>query len=284
MTSKYIFLDVDGTLVSYENVLPESAVEAIHQAQANGHKVFTVTGRSKAEMYKEILDIGFDGYVGGNGNYIELADEVIYHKHLTGEETRKIVDWLLDRNLEFYLESNSGLYGSKNFRERGRQTVQSYVAYKGKDNAQDASVESIFPEMLFDQNLYRDDINKISFVLESYQDYLAAKEAFKDYQVGTWGGRGEHALFGDVALANITKETAIQDLLAHENVDPKDTFAFGDAKIDIPMFNICETGVAMGNGGDEIKAAADYITDAAEDDGLYNAFKHFGLIWFILFD
>lgn len=278
MTSKYIFLDVDGTLVSYENVLPESAVEAIHQAQANGHKVFTVTGRSKAEMYKEILDIGFDGYVGGNGNYIELADEVIYHKHLTGEETRKIVDWLLDRNLEFYLESNSGLYGSKNFRERGHQTVQSYVAYKGKDNAQDASVESIFPEMLFDQNLYRDDINKISFVLESYQDYLAAKEAFKDYQVGTWGGRGEHALFGDVALANITKETAIQDLLAHENVDPKDTFAFGDAKIDIPMFNICETGVAMGNGGDEIKAAADYITDAAEDDGLYNAFKHFGLI------
>ncbi|MER2062826.1 MAG: Cof-type HAD-IIB family hydrolase [Aerococcus urinaeequi] len=278
MTSKYIFLDVDGTLVSYENVLPESAVEAIHQAQANGHKVFTVTGRSKAEMYKEILDIGFDGYVGGNGNYIELADEVIYHKHLTGEETRKIVDWLLDRNLEFYLESNSGLYGSKNFRERSPQTVQSYVAYKGKDNAQDASVESIFPEMFFDQDLYRDDINKISFVLESYQDYLAAKEAFKDYQVGTWGGRGEHALFGDVALANITKETAIQDLLANENVDPKDTFAFGDAKIDIPMFNICETGVAMGNGGGEIKAAADYITDAAEDDGLYNAFKHFGLI------
>lgn len=44
------------------------------------------------------------------------------------------------------------------------------------------------------------------------------------------------------------------------------------------MFNICETGVAMGNGGGEIKAAADYITDAAEDDGLYNAFKHFGLI------
>ena len=55
MTSKYIFLDVDGTLVSYESVLPQSAVEAIHQAQANGHKVFTVTGRSKAEMYKDCL-------------------------------------------------------------------------------------------------------------------------------------------------------------------------------------------------------------------------------------
>lgn len=142
MTSKYIFLDVDGTLVSYENILPDSAVEAIHQAQANGHKVFTVTGRSKAEMYKEILDIGFDGYVGGNGNYIEVDGEIIYHKHLTGEETRRIVDWLLERNLEFYLEANSGLYGSSGFRERGRQTVQDYVAYKGNRNPHDVSVES----------------------------------------------------------------------------------------------------------------------------------------------
>ena len=93
-----------------------------------------------------------------------------------------------------------------------------------------------------------------------------------------------------VSYENVLPESAVeaihqaQDLLAHEIVDPKDTFAFGDAKIDIPMFNICETGVAMGNGGGEIKDVADYITDAAEDDGLYNAFKHFGLIWFILFD
>ena len=29
----------------------------------------------------------------------------------------------------------------------------------------------------------------------------------------------------------------------HLNVDPKDTIAFGDAKIDIPMFEICGYGV-----------------------------------------
>jgi hydroxymethylpyrimidine pyrophosphatase-like HAD family hydrolase len=34
----------------------------------------------------------------------------------------------------------------------------------------------------------------------------------------------------------------------------------------------------MGNGGPEIKAAADYITDDVNEDGLYNAFKHLGLI------
>lgn len=92
MTTKHIFLDVDGTLVSYENILPQSAVDAIQQAQANGHKVYTVTGRSKAEMYEEILAIGFDGYIGGNGNYIELGDQVLYHKHLSLDQTTAIVD------------------------------------------------------------------------------------------------------------------------------------------------------------------------------------------------
>lgn len=276
--SKYIFLDVDGTLVSYENELPESAVEAIKTAQANGHKIYTVTGRSKAEMYQYILDIGFDGYIGGNGNYIESDEEILAHKTLSLEETTAIVDWLHERGLEFYLEANSGLYGSENFQERGESTIQAYTAYKGKDNASEMTVRKVFPEMLFGEDLYRDDINKISFILEDYQDYLDAKAAFPHLQAGTWGGRGETALFGDLALANISKKTAIEYLLEVKGVDPKDTLAFGDAKVDLPMFEVCEVGVAMGNGGDEIKAAADYITDAAEDDGLYNAFKHFELI------
>lgn len=48
--SKIIFLDVDGTLVDYHNRIPESAVIAIRQARANGHKVFVCTGRSRAKM------------------------------------------------------------------------------------------------------------------------------------------------------------------------------------------------------------------------------------------
>ncbi|XJS11057.1 Cof-type HAD-IIB family hydrolase [Aerococcaceae bacterium WGS1372] len=276
--SKYIFLDVDGTLVSYENALPDSAVEAIKVAQANGHKVYTVTGRSKAEMYQNILDIGFDGYIGGNGNYIESDDEILTHKTLSLEETTAIVDWLHERGLEFYLESNSGLYESENFEDRGQQTMRDYIAYKGKEGSESITVRDAFPEMLFGEGLCRDDINKISFILEDYQDYLDAKETFPHLQAGTWGGVGEKALFGDLALANINKRTAIEYLLEVKKVDPKDTFAFGDAKVDLPMFEVCEIGVAMGNGGEEIKAAADYITDAVEDDGLYNAFKHFDLI------
>ena len=277
--SKYIFLDVDGTLVTYENHLPDSAVKAIKAAQAKGHKVYTVTGRSKAEMYQEIQDIGFDGYIGGNGNYIESDSDVLAHRTLTAEDTNRIVNWLHEHlGLELYLEANSGLYASGKFEERGLQTMKDYIAYKGKED-NSMTVRKAFPEMLFGESLERSDINKVSFILDSYQDFREfAKAEFSDFKVGTWGGRGEKALFGDIALAGINKQTALDFLLKEKGVDRQDTFAFGDANIDIPMLEFCGVGVAMGSGGDGIKAMADYVTDATEDDGLYNAFKHFDLI------
>lgn len=67
--SKFIFLDVDGTLVDYHNHIPESAVKAIRQARENGHLIYVCTGRSKAEMQPELWDIGLDGMMGGNGSY-----------------------------------------------------------------------------------------------------------------------------------------------------------------------------------------------------------------------
>ena len=59
--SKIIFIDVDGTLVDYENKLPASADKAIKQARKNGHRVYICTGRSKAEVYPYLWDIGLDG-------------------------------------------------------------------------------------------------------------------------------------------------------------------------------------------------------------------------------
>ena len=36
--------------------------------------------------------------------------------------------------------------------------------------------------------------------------------------------------------------------------------------------------VAIGNGNDEVKQAASYVTDDVDQDGLYNAFKYLKLI------
>ncbi len=273
--SRILFIDVDGTLVDYHNRLPGSAVAAIRAARAAGHRVYLCTGRSRAEMPETLWDIGIDGMVGGNGSYVEDAGEVVLHQTLTGQECTAIVDWLHQRGLEFYLETNDGLFASGNFEEVVTPVMARYTARKGQ--AAPISVSDAFHGLVFGGPLDRQDVNKLSYVLNTYDDHLAAKEAFPGLQHGTWGGRGAQALFGDIGPTGITKAHAVDALLEHLHADPADTIAFGDATVDLPMFHACAAGVAMGNASDDLKAAATLITNDVEHDGLANAFTTLGL-------
>ena len=277
---KIIFLDVDGTIVDYDNHIPDSAKIAIQQSRKNGHLVFLCTGRSKAEMPNEILDIGFDGIIGGNGSYIEYKNQVLMHQLIPYETAKQVVDWLESRGLEFYLESNNGLFASRNFRDAARQILRIYALGKGssEDQILNMEPEDALHGLVYGGELYRDDLNKISFILHSYQDHLDSKKAFPQLKAGTWGGRGESALFGDLGVKNINKAHAVDIILKHLGANHIDTIAFGDAKVDIPMLETCQIGVAMGNGGPEILAMADIITDDVRQDGLYNAFKKLNLL------
>lgn len=277
---KIIFLDVDGTLIDYEAKLPASAAQAVNQARTNGHKVYICTGCSKAEIEQRNL-CELDGMIGGNGAYVEDNGEVVLHQGLTREEVKHIVDWCNERHLGFYLEANSGMYCNDYMLEQGPETMIKYGQGKGADLSKATESANHFINSfihLTGDDLYRDDVNKISFILSSYQDHLDSKVEFPELEANTWGGKGELALFGDLGPTGITKKSAIEALLKHLNGDVKDTISFGDAKIDLSMFELCAYNVAMGNGGPEIKAAADYITADVNDDGLYKAFQYLKLI------
>lgn len=278
--SKIIFLDVDGTIVDYDNHIPDSAREAIRKARENGHLVYVCTGRSKAEMPDEIWNIGFDGMIGGNGSYVEHKGQILLHQLIPYETAKRAVDWLEARGLEFYLESNNGLFASRNFREIARPTLRTYALGKGasEDQVLHMEAEDALHGLIYDGDLYRDDLNKISFILHSYQDHLDSKEAFPELKAGTWGGRGEEALFGDLGVKDINKAYAVDLILDHLDADRANTIAVGDAKVDIPMLQACQIGVAMGNGGPEILAVADLITDDVGQDGLYKAFEKLNLL------
>ena len=84
--------------------------------------------------------------------------------------------------------------------------IKVYYQRKGKENASEQTVRTVFPEMIYGGELYRDDCNKVSFILNSYKDHL-------DLKPGTWGGAGEIALFGDLGVKGIDKAHAIDDVL-----------------------------------------------------------------------
>ena len=82
----------------------------------------------------------------------------------------------------------------------------------------------------------------------------------------------------DVIPANGGKAAGIAKVLEHYGIDKKDTMAFGDGHNDVDMFSAVGTAVAMGNACREAKEAAHYITDPANEDGIYNALKLFHVI------
>ena len=44
------------------------------------------------------------------------------------------------------------------------------------------------------------------------------------------------------------------------------------------MFSAVGTAIAMGNACRSAKEAAHYITDQVDEDGIWNALKHFGVL------
>lgn len=269
-----IFLDVDGTLINYKAEIPSSAREAVIEARKNGNYVFLCTGCSKQEILERHFDFELDGFIGGNGNYIEVHDKEIYHKPLTYNQCKHFTDWCISRFIAYRFECNSGIYISDDYMEKSAQARLKYVFGENK-SATKAPTNPAFRKM---ESKYRDDVNKTAFVLRSYQDYLDATKEFYDMVVGTWGGKGQLALYGDTSPQGISKEFAINRLLDYLNMDKKDSICFGDSSSDLPMFKACNIKIAMKNGNDEIKQRATYIADDVDNDGLYKMFKQLNII------
>ena len=278
--NKIIFIDVDGTLINYKGITPISAKKAINITRDSGNTIFLCTGCSKYELSKRDLPI-VDGIIGGNGTYIEYHDKVLFHNFLSKEDTKEIVDYLNNKKLGFYLESNEGLFCNEYMLIGGLDVLTKYSLGKGKDiKSSKDSANNFLKSMILlkEDKLYRDDVNKISYILSSYNDYLEFKNTFNYLNNGTWGGKDSNALFGDVSIKDIDKGKSIDFVLNYLNISKEDSIAFGDATVDLSMFEKCKVSVAMGNGSNDIKRYASYITDDVDNDGLYKAFEYLRLV------
>ena len=276
---KVIFLDIDGTLVDYSTRISESAVKAVQETRKNGNRVYLSTGRSRAEVYDSIWEIGVDGMIGGNGMYIEDRGTVIQDLVMRKKDVVKAVDWMNENGLGFYLESRNGLFGSSNFLAKASEVLFGEDSEDGRKR-----VSELMPHMIFDGEFYRDDVAKISFCL-SPDKLEEARAMFGDFlKVDSWSGSGKKQEFGELAVMGADKVHAVSKLLEYLGVKKEDTFAFGDAESDIQMVRYCQVGVAMGNAGERLKSVADYVTDDVDRDGLWKAFVKFGLVSAVKFE
>ena len=58
----------------------------------------------------------------------------------------------------------------------------------------------------------------------------------------------------------------------------REYIAFGDGNNDLEMIEHAKIGICMGNGTEELKKAASYVTKSNQEEGIYDACRHFKLI------
>ena len=95
-------------------------------------------------------------------------DTVLLSQFCTiNKDVKNIVDWCNERHIGFYLEANSGMYCNDYMLEQGPETMVKYAKGKGAslENAKSSAQHFIdgFIHLQGDE-LYRDDVNKISFI------------------------------------------------------------------------------------------------------------------------
>jgi hydroxymethylpyrimidine pyrophosphatase-like HAD family hydrolase len=71
----------------------------------------------------------------------------------------------------------------------------------------------------------------------------------------------------DIAPEGVNKATGLAEVAAGFGVSAADVLAFGDGRNDIEMLRWAGRGVAMGDAPDEVKAAADDVTESIDRDG-----------------
>ena len=75
-----------------------------------------------------------------------------------------------------------------------------------------------------------------------------------------------------------SKAQGMQCMLQAMGAAKENTFAIGDSTNDVTMFRMAGHAICMGNGMEEAKKEAEFVTDAVLEDGIAKALRHYGLI------
>ena len=258
---KALFFDVDGTLVSFKtHKIPESTLEALQQAHANGVKIFTATGRPR-QLLDNIPEAEplMDGYILATGALCLYGNHTVREDLIPRDEAVSVVEFCKERGL------SAVVVGKKDIQIVNRNEEFENVfrnLLNVKYNKFDVPVEEVIEQGVLQITPFLNEEEEKT-VLPSLPGCISSR----------W-----YPSFCYITSATADKANGIRAIADYMNIDISETMAFGDGGNDMTMLRAAGTSVAMGNALDKVKAHADYVTTSVDEDGIRNALKHFGII------
>ena len=110
MMQNFIFFDIDGTIISEDGYLPDSAVRAIQAPRKKGNTTLINTGRTAMNVDSFLREIGFDGYIYGCGTELEYDGKILFHEKQTPACSREIVELVRRTNVAVLYERSDAMF------------------------------------------------------------------------------------------------------------------------------------------------------------------------------
>ena len=247
MKKKYLFFDIDGTLVeSRTNQILESTHDALRRCQEAGHFVAIASGRAHYLTREITAMLGIHHWVCDGGNGLVINDEYVYYEPMDQAAAFDIVKQCqsLDLNCVFNTEDSGiarAIHCSKDFEKK--LAHERFVL------------------------IHIDDLSEVKMIRRIIVEFDPARNVML---VGL--DQVDHMnYYGNLVVEPTSKYKGVLRMTKMMGGVEEDIIVFGDGINDLEMFTKAPIKIAMGNAVLEIKELATFITDEVDQNGIYNA-------------
>ncbi len=260
--------DLDGTLFNSKSRISDGNLAAVEEARKRGIRIVIASGRPYTvvrHVLKELnLDLTDSYCITLNGAQIIRCEDgsQLSSSCITGADVRDIAEFVLPRGAFMHTYSTSrGLLVSRMNPYSRIELFGGMVSYAEDDFLKLDSGEFFYKALVAASGEQVDDIVS-SLPAELISRFkvirsLATLLEFLDPDTG--------------------KGPALVRLAGLLGVSSDEIIAFGDEQNDLDMIEYAGIGVAMANGGEEIRRKADFVTLSNDEDGVAYALKKFAL-------
>ncbi len=276
MKIRAVLMDMDGTLLGKSQVAVSFRnMAAIQKAIEKGVHVIPCTGRVFNMLPPQLLtQEGLRYFVTSHGArvYDKVTGESVYEDLIPADEASKLMKLLEGKGLYNEIAADATIYFEKAISDNFDMSVvpEHHIWYIRDKWYKVAETPSKF----FSEKGMGVEKMNIYGIPKDMQQSLYDEITATGFIGHTRPGAGANLEFLHHTLSKIEATDRVLELLG---VSYEETMAIGDSSSDLEIIKKCGLGVAMGNAPDNIKAAADFVTDINTEDGLAEAFERFVL-------
>lgn len=260
---KVIAMDLDGTALNHQKQLTERTRAAIQNAAKSGIQIVVATGRTFSSLAPEVLAMPeITCAITSNGAVVNRIPDgaVLLHNYPNPETVSEIAGMIQEEKIDTEVCTGGQAYIGQSYYDR---------VLEGKTNRDVQYVKTTrhpvpdIYQFLLEHRVAIENINLNFKTLEEKQQW---QQRFQKLP----GVTPTSSFLFNVELGGATtsKAHALQALLDEWQMTSQQVMAFGDSENDLGMIQMAGIGVAMANGMEEVKQAADLLAESNEEDGV----------------